>query len=287
MPAWKGIVRTRWTPSEFNDYLKTLRWGGWRPQFIVAHNSGNPSLYPLKGHGAWHGSVTPEQRIKNLEAFYKGQGWSAGPHLFVSDQYIYGFTPLTTPGVHATSWNPYSIGIEIIGDFAEEPFDGAIREMAVATFAILHANLGLSPDTIRCHRDEPAARKKGKICPGPKFEKADFIQRVHQYVDAHNISLEHDNTVDETTVSAPAKILPLQKTKISTVTDMVRQYRVISEHSPEEPVKVLQQALGLKVDGRFGPKTTEAVKEFQTSHKLLADGVVGKATAEYIDHAKT
>ena len=40
-------------------------------------------------------------------------------------------------------------------------------------------------------------------------------------------------------------------------------------------VKVLQRFLGLKPDGGFGPGTEAAVKKWQTSKKLKADGIVG------------
>jgi peptidoglycan hydrolase-like protein with peptidoglycan-binding domain len=43
-------------------------------------------------------------------------------------------------------------------------------------------------------------------------------------------------------------------------------------------VKFLQEKLGLKADGTFGPQTDRAVKAFQTKNKLKADGVVGPAT---------
>jgi len=45
--------------------------------------------------------------------------------------------------------------------------------------------------------------------------------------------------------------------------------------SKGEDVKSLQEKLGLKADGSFGPGTEKAVKEWQTKNGLTADGVIG------------
>lgn len=43
-------------------------------------------------------------------------------------------------------------------------------------------------------------------------------------------------------------------------------------------VKMLQSALSLNIDGIFGPITEETVKDYQSSHGLIADGIVGNKT---------
>lgn len=62
-------------------------------------------------------------------------------------------------------------------------------------------------------------------------------------------------------------------------------YKTVSGSTPlvklyhkGEPVKRIQAAVGVKVDGYYGPDTVEAVKAFQKAHKLDADGIVGPDT---------
>jgi peptidoglycan hydrolase-like protein with peptidoglycan-binding domain len=45
-----------------------------------------------------------------------------------------------------------------------------------------------------------------------------------------------------------------------------------------ESVKKLQQALGIAADGRFGPATQKALRDFQAKNGLDADGLAGPAT---------
>ena len=169
MAEWKGIVGKSFVPATFDSYVSQMKFDQWRPQFVVLHNTANPKL------SQWH-SVPGEQRMKNLEHFYKNtQKWSAGPHLFVADDLIWVFTPLTVSGVHSPSWNSVAWGVEMVGDFSAEPFDAGVRDNAVAALATLHAVLGLDPKTLKLHTED---KKTTHDCPGKNVVKQDMIDRI-------------------------------------------------------------------------------------------------------------
>jgi Transglycosylase-like domain/Putative peptidoglycan binding domain len=48
--------------------------------------------------------------------------------------------------------------------------------------------------------------------------------------------------------------------------------------SSTDKVRTLQQKLGVKADGVYGPRTRAAVKRFQRAHGLAVDGVAGPQT---------
>lgn len=173
MPTWKGIIGLNFSADDFDSYCHSLQWTAWRPSFVVLHNTAVPSL-------AQRPNGLTRQHILNLESFYRDtQKWSAGPHLFVDDRQIWVFTPLTVSGVHSPSWNKNALGVEMLGDYATEKFDSgrglAVRNNAVAAIASLSAVLGLDPDTMRLHKEDPNTTHK---CPGKNVNKARFIQAV-------------------------------------------------------------------------------------------------------------
>lgn len=201
--AWKGIVGKGMTVPQVAEHIAALKFNSWRPSFIVVHNTGNPSLNPLAGHGSWHGAkASPQTRVNNgLVNYYKGLGWSSGPHAFVADDLIWPFTPFNTPGTHSPSWNGTTIGIEMVGDYAIESFTSGggakVRDNTVALLGILHAKLGLNPDTIKLHKED---KRTTHDCPGKNVNKVDLIQRVHEYMGGAG---EHETESDSEALPPP------------------------------------------------------------------------------------
>lgn len=172
---WKGIVDRSFTPSAFADYVQTLTFSNWKPAFVVLHNTGAPTLAQWMA-----GPTSPQQRILNLQSYYRDQmGWSAGPHLFVANDVIWAFTPLTTSGVHSPSWNAVSWGVEMVGDYATEDFNqgpgAAVASNAIAALATLHSAIGIDPKTLKLHKEDPLTTHD---CPGANVHKDDIIARL-------------------------------------------------------------------------------------------------------------
>ena len=173
MAGWKGTVDQAFTPEAFDRYCHTLQWTTWRPSFIVLHNTQIPSL-------ASRPQGLTLDHIRGLAEFYRDtQGWRAGPHLFVDDRQIWVFTPLTVSGTHSPSWNKLALGVEMLGDYDTESFtEGrglAVRRNAIAAIASLCGVLGIDPQTLRLHREDPLTTH---ACPGRQVKKLEIIQAV-------------------------------------------------------------------------------------------------------------
>ena len=168
--TWKGIVGASFTTDAFDVYARNVVFTAWRPQFVVLHNTSAPRL------DQWH-KVPGAQRMRNLESYYRDQQhWSAGPHLFVADDLIWVFTPLTTAGVRSPSWNAISWGVEMVGEYDDEAFGGAVRQNTIAALASLHEVAGVDPAMLHFHKEDPLTTHKD--CPGKHVLKPDILAGV-------------------------------------------------------------------------------------------------------------
>jgi hypothetical protein len=173
------------TAAQFLDYIDDIKFGAWRPRYVTMHHTGGPSLKTWRAyaHGTRPVPITDAKWMSNLASYYGNElRWSAGPHFFFTPD---NFCVLSLPdrrGVHAVSFNANSWGVECVGDFDTEPFEGAVKAKYIEGLACLHLATGLSLDPfvfkssgLHFHRDDP---KTSKTCPGKKVSKDDVIRLV-------------------------------------------------------------------------------------------------------------
>lgn len=161
------IVGSRFTPEQFQVYVSSLDFSSWKPQFVVLHSMDSDR---------WRG-IPESERMHYFSFSY----FSAGPHLFVDDQGIWVFSPLTKPGSHSKSWNKQSIGVVVVG--AVSPGNAVALNNAVKTIAIIDAGLGIEPGTLKFHSEDPLPPRAN--CPGKDFDKADIIRRIRALLPSH------------------------------------------------------------------------------------------------------
>lgn len=241
---WKDFIGKDFSRDEFTSYVAGLKWTDWKPQGICLHNTAAPTLAQWAESGPNH-----QARIANLQSYYEGLGWHAGPAAFISRTKITVFSGFTEPGVHSRCFNATHIGIEMVGDYNAEPFDtgdGAlVRDNAAFALATLYRALGLSPAGLKFHVD---CKIDNHDCPGKNVSKGDVINRV---------------------ISAMFVQGPLAEAKASAP---------LLKPPDGDPVLRAAQAqladLGYSAgtpDGLDGPRTQEAIRKFKiTNPDLIA-----------------
>lgn len=161
-------VNRSFEAAEFRDYLTTIEFTTWKPEFVVIHHTASPLAQSPDGFS--------EQQLETKRWYYgEVLNWKGAPHLFVDQNRIWVFNPLNKPGTHSLSFNRNSIGLELLGDYNTEAMDPRVFENAAQAVAALCSSLGMDPDKTRLHSED---RKTRKACPGKNFNKSEFIKRV-------------------------------------------------------------------------------------------------------------
>lgn len=179
------IVGDRFTPDQFLKYVKdnvvpALKSpSGWKPTFITIHNTAKPTI-------AQRPTGFTRAHMLSLSYYYGvTQGWWSGPHLFVDQNGIWVFSPLTQAGTHSPCYNAKSWGIEQLGNFETESYDSGdgakIRDNAMAAVAILSlaGNITAGPknknNPFRFHKEDTCTTHD---CPGTHCDKKEVIARI-------------------------------------------------------------------------------------------------------------
>lgn len=200
------LVGKVWDLEGFEKYISKnkskLKWAS----SVTNHHTGSPNL--AQRPKGW-----TIQHMKNLQHFYQKQlGWSAGPHLFTDEDQIFGMSGLHRRGVHAKSFNAYSIGVEGLGNYdSEDPYSGRGLEVfktTAATFAILLEGMGVGTGvkTVKFHRFD---KRTSKSCPGSKYIYQSFLDEIRRVrkegYDNYDTS---SKVLEETTAPQDAPTIP-------------------------------------------------------------------------------
>lgn len=160
------ILNQRLTLPQFQQYIKGFDFGNHQPDKLVIHHTWRPTKE------SWQG----ERTILGLKNYYEKKGWSAGPHLFIAEDGIWLFTPMNQTGIHASSLNPHSIGIEVVGDYDAKIWEGETKNNALGVIKSLLNELNLGNEAIYFHRDV-----SGKSCPGWAITKEWLFNELNNY----------------------------------------------------------------------------------------------------------
>lgn len=248
--AWPAIAKP-FKQEEFGKYVAGLIWNRWRPIGITLHNTALPTIDQWEKTAAQDlaaGRYPGTSRIRSLESFFKDQQhWSGGPHLFIDENVIWVFNPLTEPGVHSPSWNSTHIGIECIGDYAKEDDDSGpglkIKLNAIYAMSVLCSTLGIpavnpyDPDNIArsirqpgifLHKQDP---KTTHDCPGQHM--AQDIGKIIDDVAALMAGGEHDSGAVAVALGvAPAAPTPAERRGVVTADGLnLRRGPAVTEES--------------------------------------------------------
>ncbi|HEY0736819.1 MAG TPA: N-acetylmuramoyl-L-alanine amidase [Herpetosiphonaceae bacterium] len=153
-------------------------------------------------------------------------------------------------GAHCSNQNDVAVGIENEGTYTTVSPPQALYNKLVALIAYICQQYGIPSTQIYGHRDFNATQ-----CPGDKLYA--MLPQIRTDVAA--------------AIGGPAP----------------RTWPIVQRGQSGERVKTVQYLLreygiNVTVDGIFGPATESAVKTFQTSKGVTADGIVGAATWEVL-----
>lgn len=188
-----AFVIEHWqTVSEFAAHLARHQPPAFARRLIV-HHTWKPTV------ADWRGRRTME----SMARYYRGLAWDRGPHLFLAansanpdDDGIWQMSPLNEPGMHANAANSSSIGVEVVGNYDDQPWSPKMTELADSVLVELARwlKLTISDDTIQPHRQYNPA----KTCPGNAIDMTRLRCRLISRLDAapHNTSTTYTPDAD-------------------------------------------------------------------------------------------
>lgn len=154
------------TREEFTKYIETKNFGMLPANKLVIHHTWSPTKE------SWNGKKT----LDGIKNYYVSKGWKSGPHIFAAEDGIWLFTDMRNNGTHAGRLNWRSIGVEIVGNYDNEVWQGETKLNALHAILELQKKLNIKNEKIFFHRDV-----SGKTCPGKAITKQWLFENLRSY----------------------------------------------------------------------------------------------------------
>lgn len=213
-----------------------------------------------------HASAT-NCTIYNIHSWHLANGWSGvGYHYFINKKgEIYKGRPDDIIGSHAKGFNSTTLGICFEGNFEKEIPPQMQIDSGLELVEYLKKKYGISK--VKGHGELMATACPGKLFPIDKFrgEKENLILSFQMAAYADGFKFEKYG-VDGQYGSETESVMK----------QCVVKRRLI--HKYKNATKLVQRLLSVEQDGKCGPITAQAIKEFQKNNGLEVDGAVGLQT---------
>ncbi len=217
-------------------------------------------------HAAGNGPVT------QIHDYHRSKGWSGiGYHFYVrKDGSVWQGRPIDTVGAHTVDFNSLSVGVCFEGNFETEQMP-AVQISAGAELIAHIRKLYPSIIDVRGHGE-----LRNTACPGKNFPMATMLNAAETpaIVTVKQFQLAAiadgfkfpeygaDGLWGSESESVAKKAICKKR--------LTYKYRNLT--------RLIQKAVEVEVDGKFGNDTKNAVITYQKAHGLYADGIVGLNT---------
>lgn len=217
-----------------------------------------------------HHAADPTCSVEDVHAWHLAKGWNGiGYHFFVrKDGSIWTGRPINTVGAHAYGVNSQSVGICFEGNFETETMPD---EQKKAGLWLVNFVLGKYPAaTVKKHSDFNAT-----ACPGRNFPFGDFMHLQKDIGGSPTLRFQKAAIRDG--YSFPKYGVD---GCYGSETDSVAKHAIVRRYAwgfkLPHLTSLVQEIVGVVVDGKCGTKTEEAIRQFQIRNGLDVDGRFGQ-----------
>lgn len=220
------IINKKLDLHAFEDYLSSYYFGSLPANKLVVHHTWRPTKEQ------WQGQAS----INGLKGYYERKGWGAGPHLFIADDGIWLFSPMRKDGIHAGAFNHRTIGMEVVGDYDNQKWEGKTKYNALGAIKALMFYLHLEDKDILFHRDASP-----KSCPGWAITKEWLFEKLKSFRKLPRIPTRTPEIEAIESISAPIPedevMVPIWATEAVSFVLKHRLFEIRSDEDVRDAVK--------------------------------------------------